>query len=393
MYENSPEAWGVSDETSVAHDSPYSMGALSPPIYQTSLFTFPTVEAMVERFSGKNDLPIYSRADNPTVREFEKKIAKLEGAQGARAFASGMAAISSAILSVVESGDRIVCVKHIYPDAYRFFNKLLAQLNIKVEYIDGNDLSAMEKALPGARVLYLESPTSVVFEQHDVRALCELAKQNNVISIIDNSWATPIFQKPIALGVDMVIHSASKYLGGHSDTVAGVVATSRKFVEQMNDRVIYYLGAKLSPMEAWLLLRGLRTLPIRMKEHHTNALTIAQRLSEHPGIEKINHPGISTPQSPIRSRLKGYSGLFSIELHESYDVVRFCNALNIFRLGVSWGGYESLAFPMEVGLRQAGEFNSLVDFGVSPKLVRLHVGLENVEDLLNDLHQALNVAK
>ncbi len=384
--EKREEGQALSAETIVAHDAVFPWGAVAPPIYQTSLFTFSSVEAMVERFSGKTDDPIYSRADNPTVVEFEKKIARLEGAEAARAFSSGMGAISSSLLSQAKSGDRIVCVKHVYPDAYRLFLKLFPRLKIQVEFVDGTDLTAVERALPGARILYLESPTSVVFEEQNLPEIVALAKKYGVMTMMDNSWATPIFQKPLACGIDLVIHSASKYISGHSDTVAGVVAGDKKWIEDMNERVVPYLGAKLSPFEGWLLLRGMRTLPLRMKQHQENGLFIAKKLAEHESVAQVNHPGLSAQESPT---LQGYSSLFSIELKEHVSIATFCNRLKLFKLGVSWGGYESLVFPMEVGVRQAGKHNSLVEFGVSPRIVRLHVGLEGVNELWEDLSDAL----
>jgi cystathionine beta-lyase/cystathionine gamma-synthase len=385
----------IPPETVVTNDSPFSYGAVSPPIYQSSLFTFDSIESMDQRFRGETSNPLYSRVDNPTVFELEQKIAYLENGAVAKAFSSGMGAISNAVLSQLKSGDRIVCVRNVYPDTYRLFLKMFPRFDIQTEFVDGTDLEAMEKALPGARILYLESPTSIVFEQQNLTAMANLAKKYGVTSIIDNSWATPIFQQPLDYGIDMVVHSASKYISGHSDTVAGIVIGNKEIIQNMNDYIMPFLGAKLAPFEAWLLLRGLRTLPIRMKQHHKNGLSIAKKLIAHESVKNIFHPGFNENRfvAEKSGSLKGFSSLFSIELEKDIDVTMFCNHLKLFKLAVSWGGYESLVFPLEVGMRQEGSFVSSVDFGLSPQIVRLHIGLENIDDLESDLISAIEASR
>ena len=261
--------------TIVAHDDAWPYGAVVPPIVQTSLFTFGSYQELEDAMAGRARAPIYSRGDNPTVQAFEAKVAALEGAAAARAFASGMAAISGAVLSNIEAGQRMLCVRHCYPDAYRLFTTVLPRFDIAVEFVDGRDAAAIERALPGARILYLESPTSMVFETQDLPRLAAAARAAGALTIADNSWASPIFQRPLAHGVDLVLHSASKYLGGHSDTVAGVVCGSEELIGRINAGLFPLLGAKLSPFEGWLLLRGLRTLPLRLRRHHESGLEIA----------------------------------------------------------------------------------------------------------------------
>ena len=376
----------LSTETMLVHDERHSEGAASPPIYQTSNFTFQSYQSMVERFRGDSTKPVYSRVDNPTVSVLLDKICSLEGGEGAAAFASGMAAISNAVLSHVASGDRIVCVRHVYPDTYRLLKGLCARFDIASDFVDGTDLAAIEAALPGAQLLYLESPCSWVMEEQDIASIARCARDHGVTTLVDNSWASPIFQKPLASGVDLVVHSASKYISGHSDVVAGLVVGRRSAIDRMNREVTPYLGAKLSAQEAALLLRGLRTLPLRMQQHQASALTIAGRLAQHEMVRQVHHPGLSKKEFSL---LQGYGSLFSFELDERIDIPAFCDALSIFRLAVSWGGHESLAMPAEVSINQAGEHNAAIDFGVSPRLIRLFVGLENPEDLWFDLSQAL----
>ena len=367
-------------------DAPHMHDPVIGPIYQTSLFTFKDFSAMQRAFAGDGGGYIYTRVGNPTVHDFERRIAALEGAQAARGFASGMAAISATVLSVVGSGDRIVAVKHCYGDSYRFFEKLLPRFNITVDYVDGSDAGAIEAALPGAKLLYLESPTSMVFELQDIARLAKAAKAQGMVSMMDNSWATPIFQKPISHGVDLVVHSASKYIGGHSDTVAGVVAGPAALIARINELTHPFLGAKLSPLEAFLLTRGLRTLPLRIRRHMDSALIIAERLRQHARVSKVHHPVYSN--HPGRATLAGFTGLFTFELDESIDVPRFADALEYFRMGVSWGGHESLIVPVAASLAQTPGVNSFDRFGVSPRAIRLHVGLEDAETLWADLENA-----
>ena len=376
--------------TILAHDEAFSNGAVVPPIYQTSLFTFANYAEMADTFAGRRKQPIYSRGDNSTVMEFESKMAALESAEAARGFSSGMAAISATVLSFVSAGERIVAVRNCYGDAYRFFERLLSRMNIRVDYVDGLDVDAVAAALPGARLLYLESPTSMMFELQDLEALTALAKSHGVITTIDNSYATPLFQKPIRHGVDLVIHSASKYIGGHSDTVAGVVCGSAAHIKNINEQTYAALGAKLSPFEAWLLLRGLRTLPLRLPHHMRSGLLIAERLRSHPSVVRVNHPAWSNHAG--KKTLAGYAGLFSFEVTDDIDVPTFVDALQYFKIGVSWGGHESLVIPVKASLEQTPGLNSLARFGVNAQTIRLNIGLENIEDLWADIAQALEKA-
>ena len=373
--------------TLLGHGDRFADGAAVPPIQQTSLFLFDDYQDMADAFAGRKRRPIYSRGDNPTVMEFERVLAELEGAEAGRAFSSGTAAIAATVLAFLAAGDRMVTIRHVYSDAYKLFEKLLRPLGIGIDYVDGGDSAAVAAALPGAKLLYLESPSSMVFELQDIERLTAAARRHGVLSVIDNSWATPLYQKPIAHGVDLVIHAASKYLGGHSDTVAGIVVGAAQLIEQINLRTYPYLGAKLAPIEAWLLLRGLRTLPLRLARHMQTGLAVAERLALHPQVGLVRHPAWSG--HPGRATLTGYSGLFSFDVVEGVDVPTFVDALRLFRLGVSWGGHESLVVPALAALQQAGGINSFARFGVSPRTVRLHVGLDSPDSLWADLTQAL----
>lgn len=379
----------ATDETLLVHDDRYHEGAVSPPIFQTSLFTFDSYQAMVDRFRNASDQPIYSRVDNPTVSILLEKMCRLERGESALAFSSGIAAISNAVLGLTRSGDRIVCVKHVYPDTYRLMKGICARFGVNADFVDGRDLAEIEKALPGAKLLYLESPTTWVMHEQDLESIAGLAKSAGVTTIVDNSWASPVFQKPLQVGIDLVAHSASKYISGHSDVVAGLLVGNERLIEKLKLETTPYLGAKLSAQEAALLLRGLRTLPLRLNRHQESALLIAKRLLEHESVTRVHHPGLSPADYSL---LKGYGGLFSFEVTDAVDIPKFCDALSLFRLGVSWGGHESLVMPAQASIDQAGEHSAAVDFGVSPRLIRLFVGLENVEELWKDLAAALKHA-
>jgi len=341
-------------------------GAVTPPIVQSSLFTFDSYKAFEDRMAGLSDTALYTRIQNPTVAAFEKLMAQAEGGAAAVGFASGMAAISSTLLAFVKPGDRIACVEHVYPDTYRFMERMLRSLGIDIDYHPADRFESDEGLLKGVALAYLESPSSVIFTPMDLRRVGAHARRHGTLTVVDNSWASPVFQNPISLGADIVIHSASKYISGHSDTVAGAVVSSRANIARIRDLTLPLLGAKLAPFEAFLLTRGLRTLTARMRLHEATANAFVDRLSGLPQVSVIHSPGANTVPG-----LKGRSGLMSLEFEDSVDIPTFADALSIFRLGVSWGGHESLILPARVGLSQAGEQNSMRKFGVSPNRQRL----------------------
>lgn len=359
-------------------------GEVTPPIVQSSLFAFDSYQAFEDRMAGRSDQAIYTRVQNPTVAAFEALMARAEAGAAAVGFASGMAAISSTLLAFVKPGDRIACVEHVYPDTFRFLERMLRPFGIEISYHSPDAFETDPDLLAGVRLAYLESPSSVVFAPMNLPRVTEHARRHGTLSVIDNSWASPVFQRPLELGVDIVIHSASKYISGHSDTVAGVVVSSADHIARIRDLTLPLLGAKLAPFEAFLLTRGLRTLSARMRQHQATADLFVDRLAGLAQVRRINSPGANAVPG-----LTGRSGLMSIEFDDSVDIPRFSDALRHFHLGVSWGGFESLILPARVGLAQAGEQNSMQRFRVSPNLVRLNLGLEDAEDLWADFTQAL----
>ncbi len=385
MADVTPDPFSI--DTLLAAASTEFGGSVTPPIVQTSLFTFDSYQAFADRMAGRSNDPLYTRVQNPTVAAFEKLVAAAEEGEAAVGFASGMAAISSTILAFVRPGDRIACVEHVYPDAFRLFERMIRPFGIDVTYHSVEAFENDPDLLKGVKLAYLESPNSVVFETMDLARVAENARRHGTLTAIDNSWATPVFQRPLTLGIDIVIHSASKYLSGHSDTVAGVVVSSNALIEVIRDLTLPLLGGKLAPFEAFLLTRGLRTLAARMRQHQETANFFVDRLSAHPHVVRVNSPGPN-----MAPGLTGRSGLLSVEFSEAVDIPRLADCLNLFRLGVSWGGFESLILPTRIALGQAGEQNSLQRFGVSERAVRLSLGLEDPNDLWADFDAALSAS-
>lgn len=363
-------------------------GSITPPIVQSSLFSFDSYEAFEDRMAGRTQSAIYSRVDNPTVAAFESAMARAEGADAAVGFGSGMGAISATLLALVKPGDHVACVEHVYPDAYRLMERLLRPFGVNVSYHPVSAFDTDSNLLDGVTVAYLESPNSLLFETMNLVRVSENARRHGALTVIDNSWATPVFQRPIEHGIDIVLHSASKYISGHSDTVAGVVISSNELINRIRDLTLPLLGAKLAPFEAWLLVRGLRTLVPRMQRHQESANVIIDRLRKFDGVEDV-----LTPEIDANGCIQGRSGLFSVCFDESVDIRELCNHLKLFSLGVSWGGFESLALPARVGLAQAGAANSMQRFGVPDNLVRFSVGLEGTEDLWRDLESSIRRAR
>ena len=366
-------------------------GAVVPPIYQNSLFVFNNFDSLTEAMKDEQSSYLYWRGSNPTVEIVEKKIAALEKGEKCKLFSSGMAAISSAILTFLKSGDHVLSVSNIYGPTAKFFS-YIEKFGISHTNTPRTDLDAIEALIqPNTKLIYLESPTTMTFKLLDLKAISFLAKQNGIKTIIDNTWATPLFQNPIASGIDIVVHSVSKYLGGHSDLVGGALITSKEIMDRIFYREYQLLGGVMPPYEAWLLMRGLRTLPIRMKAHQEGGMKVASFLENHPSVKKVNYPGLeSSPDYELgKQQLKGYSGLMSFELKDNtFKAVRtVIDHLKKFQIGVSWGGFESLVISPNYGYNT----EQIVLSGIDPGLIRISVGLENIDELIEDLDGALRL--
>lgn len=374
-------------------------GAIVPPIYQNTLFAFESWDHIDNAFSDPINNNIYTRGNNPSVSIVEKKLAKIAGGEKARLFSSGMAAISSAIMSCVKANCHVITLRNIYGPAMNFLdNYLRDKFNVDVTFVSGESVEEIKNAIKeNTTLIYLESPSSAVFSMQNLKAIADLAKKHNIKTIVDNTWATPIFQKPLELGIDLEVHSCSKYLGGHSDIIAGVIIGSAKDIDSIYQNEFLLFGAKMAPFEAWLLMRSLRTLPMRMEKHQSNALKVANFLENHPKIKSVNYPGLkSHPQFELgKEQMKGYSGLMSfvIDSEELADIKNFVNALEHFSIGVSWGGHESLIHAPAISYLKEMSPEQFKSTGLSLGVMRVSIGLEHVDDLIEDLSTALNNIK
>ncbi|WP_127588417.1 trans-sulfuration enzyme family protein [Paenibacillus koleovorans] len=384
MKRNPDEKWTKADICAhLGDDYDRFSGAIVPPIFQNSLFTRKT----------KDHGYVYTRVSNPTTEVAEVKIAALEEGEAARCFASGMGAISSAIMYWMSKDSHVVCVRSAYGPTREFLSSYLASFGVEVTFVKAHTTEDIEQALrPNTKLIFLESPSSHIFELQDLKAIADLARSRSIGTLIDNTWATPLYQNPISLGIDMVVHSASKYLGGHSDIIGGVLVGTNEAMDRIMYKERALFGAIMDPHQSWLLLRGLRTLPVRMKAHQESAMKIAAFLEDHPQIERVYYPGLkSHPQYELGARqMTGYSGLLSfLPKGDMQAISDMLPRLRYFEIGPSWGGFESLANGIGIGIEsEASEAT-----GIPQGLVRISVGLEEPETLMQDLDQALRSMK
>lgn len=363
--------------------------AITPPVFQTSNFAFRDVEELRKSIADEKNSHIYSRGNNPTIDILCKKIAALEDSEEALAFSSGMAAISSAVISFVNSGDHIVCVRNNYSWTNMLMTRFLPRFGVETTFVDGRDPENFRKAIRrNTRVIYLESPNSLTFELQDIEAVALIAKDAGITTLIDNSYSSPLMQSPAAMGIDIVLHSASKYLGGHSDIVAGIVCGSSANILRIFNNEYLGLGGIISPFNAWLMLRGLRTLQARIDRISETTTRVLEYLEHHPMVTDILHPlSKRHPQYDlaVRQMLKP-TGLFSIRLtiKDKNKIEKFVNSLKQFIIGVSWGGHESLVFP-------ASSFDEKrKKDGYSNNLIRFYIGLDDPDCLIKDIEQAFS---
>ncbi len=368
--------------------------AVSPPIVQTSNFAFKTVDDLRKAFENEYGGWLYSRGLNPTVEILRKKLAALDGAEDCLVFNSGAAAIFASVLANVKTGDHIVSVKDPYTWARKMFDEILPRFGVTVTYIDGRSITNFENAIQSnTTVIYLESPNSWMFDLQDLSAVAQLARSKNIVTICDNSFCTPLYQKPYEMGIDLVLQSATKYISGHSDVVAGVLSGSRMQIERIFNSEYNNIGSGIQPFNAWLLIRGLRTLPARLERITRTTQIVIEFLLSHPRVEEVIfplHPTFSQIELAKR-QMKGGCGLltFTIKTQSCETIEKFCNSLKHILMAVSWGGHESLIIPKCAGLRRA-DFNADLNIHRS---CRLYVGLEEPEYIIADLKQAFDVIK
>jgi cystathionine beta-lyase/cystathionine gamma-synthase len=365
--------------------------AIAPPIMQTSNFAFSKVADLRSSFEDEYSTWLYSRGLNPTVEILRKKLAALDGAEDCLVFNSGAAAIFAAVLANVGAGDHIISVRNPYTWAQKMFDVILPRFNVSVTYVDGTDVKNFEAALRrDTRLIYLESPNSWFYELQDLAAVASLAKKHKVVTICDNSYCTPLYQKPVAMGIDLVLQSATKYIGGHSDTVAGVLSGSSEMIKKIFNSEYLNIGSGIQPFNAWLLIRGLRTLPARLERATRTTQQVVDFLKQHPLVEKLYFPlDPGFPQFGLaRQQMTGACGLLTIilKVNEGRAIEQFCESLKHILMAVSWGGHESLIIPKYAGIRPE-DFNPA---DPAHRSIRLYVGQEDAEYLIADLAQALD---
>lgn len=373
----------------LAEDRENYFNAVSPPIMQTSNFVFNTVDEMRKAFADEYSTYLYSRGKNPTVDILRKKLAALDGAEDCLVFNNGAAATFAAVLANVKAGDHIVCVDKPYTWTQKLCNDILPRFNVSTTYIDGTAIENFERAiLPNTTLIYLESPNSWDYKLQDLKAVAELAKAEGIVTIIDNSYCTPVYQRPIEYGIDLSMQTATKYIGGHSDVLGGVLSGKKEMIERIFNSEYMNIGSGIQPFNAWLLIRGLRTLPARLDRITASTNKVVAYLKQHSKVESIIFPfDESFPQYALaKQQMSGACGLltFIIKAETITAIEKFCEDLQHFFMAVSWGGHESLIIPKCSGIQRA-DFNAN---NREHRMLRLYVGLEDPGYLIKDLEQA-----
>ncbi|MBL0234417.1 MAG: aminotransferase class I/II-fold pyridoxal phosphate-dependent enzyme [Chitinophagaceae bacterium] len=364
--------------------------AVAPPIVQTSNFAFKKVDDMMNALSDEGSSYLYSRGINPTVDILRKKLAALDEAEDCLVFNSGAAAIFAGILANVKAGDHIVSVKAPYTWAQRMFDVILPRFQVTTSYIEGGSLDNWKAATKeNTSFYYLESPNSWDFAIQPIEEIAAIAKQKGIVTLIDNSYCTPLYQRPIPMGIDLSMQTATKYIGGHSDVLGGVLSGSSAMIKKIFDSEYLNIGSGIQPFNAWLLIRGLRTLPARIERITRSTAEVVAFMKQHPQVDTLlfpHDPGF--PQYELaKKQMKGACGLFTFSLKNKgrQSIVKFCESLKHVLMAVSWGGHESLVIPKCAGMK-ASDFD---DSNESHHYIRMYVGLEEPEYLINDLNQAL----
>jgi cystathionine beta-lyase/cystathionine gamma-synthase len=370
-------------------------GAVAEPIFQTSTFVFKDSAEVKKYQEGKTDKYLYTRYGNPTLEVAEDKIAALEGAEVGLVVSSGMAAVTTTILTLCQAGDEIISTEPVYGGTLHLFQKLFPGLGIKVNFVDPLKLGEAEKLITkSTKILFGETPTNPNLKIVDLKKLLNIAQKHKLTSVIDNTFATPYNQNPIKMGADVVIHSATKYLGGHSDLVAGIIVGKKIFIKDAVE-TMKMLGGCLDPLGAFLLLRGLKTLAVRVERQNENGMKVARFLSDHPKVNKVYYPGLpSHPQHKLaKSQMKGFGGMVCFDVGDLESATRVMDNIKLFLNATSLGGVESLASIPVLTSHYGFKPKDLTRAGVTPGMVRLSCGIEDETDLIQDLDQALNKLK
>jgi len=368
-------------------------GAVATPIHMASTFAFPSAEVAAAVFAGEEEGYIYTRWGNPTVDALERRVAALEGGEAALAAASGMAAIATAVMTAAQAGDHIVATRAIYAGTYNLLAKELPRYGVHTTFVDATDPQNVAAALrEETRIVYLESPGNPTLALNDIAAIARIAHDAGALVFIDNTFATPINQRPLELGADVVLHSATKYLCGHGDAIGGIVVGAADFIAAARTGVLRDVGGVMSPFNAWLILRGVQTLPLRMERHNANALQVARFLEAHPQVAWVSYPGLpSHPQHALAQRqMRGFGGMVCFEVRGGVEAGRrLMNRIRLCTLAVSLGDTRTLICHSASTTHSTVPREARLAAGVTDGLVRLSVGLEDPEDIIADLDQAL----
>jgi len=386
--------YGINTLCVHAGEVPEALGSIVTPIYQNATFLYPYALDAEGKYTDERPSYFYTRLGNPTVRAVERKLSVLEGADDAVGFSSGMAAITTTILSLIGEKGHIISVRDLYGGTYSFFTQMVPRLGHSVSYFSRNDIFNLDEQLrENTRILYVETPTNPTLDIYDLREIFKFAHEHSLIAIMDNTFPSPVNLQPLALGADVVIHSATKYLSGHSDIVAGIAAGSSALMEKVREAMTVY-GGCMDPHTAFLLERGMKTLYLRVKKQNENAMAIAEYLQGHRKVSRVLYPGLSEhPGHDIaRSMMKGFGGMLSFELRGmKAQAQRFIKSLKLAKVAASLGGVESLVtIPADTSHRQLNA-EELRERGIGETLIRFSVGIEDEEDLIEDIAKALEV--
>lgn len=369
-----------------------NLGSLSVPIYQSAVFAFPDAEQGAAIHEGEQDGFFYGRISNPTQDALESALCELEGGEAALALASGMAAVSNTLFTLLNPGEHIIAPESLYATTTALLNQMLTPLGIKVTYIDATNPENYRTAIrPETKVLYLESPANPTMKLVDIEAVVKIAQEHNLVTVMDNTFATPFNQQPLRKGVDIVVHSATKYLGGHGDLVAGAMIGNEEIIKKARWHTNKILGGVISPNVAWLVQRGIKTLALRMERHNQNALEVAKFLDQHPKVKEVHYPGLSThPQHNLAKRqMSGFGGMLSFDVGGVEEGRRLVNHVKLCALAVSLGDVSTLIQHSATMTHASVPRDKRLEVGITDGLLRLSVGIEGAEDIINDLKQAL----
>lgn len=395
---NEFENWGPSTKAVHVGSEPCpATGALVAPIYQTSTYSYESTDEANKIFTGEKFGYLYGRDHSPTEIQLEEKLAALEGGEACKFFASGMAAIANAHMALLKAGDHVICGDVVYGGTYGLFDKMLRPFGVDVTYADTSDIEALEKALkPNTKVVHVETPANPTLRITDIKEVSNFCKKHNLKLVVDNTFCTPYVQKPLELGADLVVYSATKYLNGHGDCIAGAIVGSKEFITKGLHEGVTKLGALISPFTAYLVKRGMQTLPLRMDRHLSNSMKVAEYLEKHPKVEKVIYPGLkSFPQYQLAKRqMKGFGAIICIEVKGGLEKAQdLCNNLNMIKIAVSLGDVGTLIEHPATMTHKSLPVEERRKSGITDGLIRLSIGIEDPEDIIRDLEQAFEKIK